>query len=240
MESAVANHPPLRSAWIAPRWHMVMVVLAILGFSALAALGAHQQAIHPAVQPQKLAVGYTFAIVMEWLMTALVWFGIRRRNVRLRELVGGRWQNLPAVLRDLGVAALFFLASNLVSALLVRFLKIDPLGAVRAFLPHNRTETALYLLMALTAGICEEIIFRAYLLKQFTAMMRNAGVAVALQGILFAVFHGNQGWRFMVIIAMDGWLLGALAYWRRSVRPGMIAHSAQDGIVGLLSPWIFR
>jgi membrane protease YdiL (CAAX protease family) len=44
----------------------------------------------------------------------------------------------------------------------------------------------------------------------------------------------------MVIIAMYGCLLGALAYWRRSVRPGMIAHFMQDGLVGLLAPYLFR
>jgi membrane protease YdiL (CAAX protease family) len=71
-------------------------------------------------------------------------------------------------------------------------------------------------------------------------MLGNAGAAVVTQGILFAVFHGNQGLRFMVIIAMYGCLLGALAYWRRSVRPGMIAHFMQDGLVGLLAPYLFR
>jgi hypothetical protein len=44
----------------------------------------------------------------------------------------------------------------------------------------------------------------------------------------------------MVIIAANGCLLGALAYLRRSLRPGMIAHFVQDGLVGLLAPYIFK
>jgi hypothetical protein len=32
-----------------------------------------------------------------------------------------------------------------------------------------------------------------------------------------------------------GWLLGLLAYWRKSLRPGMLAHGLQDSIGGLVS-----
>jgi membrane protease YdiL (CAAX protease family) len=230
----------LSSDWIAPRWHLLVVLLAVLGFSALAALGAHSRNVTPHTPPQSMVSGYTFAMVVEWLMVVLVLIGIRLRNVSLRDLIGGRWSNWQAVVRDLGIAALFFIASNIVSAILTRLLKIDPGHAIRDMLPHSGTEVALFLLLALTAGICEEIIFRGYLQKQFTAMLGNAGAAVVTQGILFAVFHGNQGLRFMVIIAMYGCLLGALAYWRRSVRPGMIAHFMQDGLVGLVAPYLFR
>ena len=225
---------------IAPRWHTLAVLLAVLGFSALAALGAHLRSMTQSGPPQRLVIGYTFAMVVEWLTVAFVWFGVRLRNVSLGDLIGGRWRNWRAVPGDFGIAAVFFLASNVVSAILTSFLKVDPGKAVRDLLPHGGTEAAFYLAMALTAGICEEVIFRGYLQKQFTAMTGNAGAAVIAQGLLFAVFHGNQGLKFMAIIAMYGWLLGALAYWRRSVRPGMIAHFAQDGLVGLLAPYLFK
>jgi membrane protease YdiL (CAAX protease family) len=225
---------------IAPRWHLLVVLLTVVGFSVLAALGAHSPSMTPPLRPQARMTGYSFGIVVEWLLVAFVWYGVRKRNVSLRDLLGGRWSNWQSVLRDLGIAALFFLASNFVSALLVRILKVDPGQAVREMLPHSEIEAALYFLMVLTAGICEEIIFRGYLQKQFTAMTGNAWPAVAVQGILFTVFHGNQGWKFMVIIVTYGCLLGALAYWRRSVRPGMIAHFAQGGLVGLLAPNLFK
>jgi hypothetical protein len=225
---------------IAPRWHTVVVLLLVLAFSALAALGTHSPGMTHPIQPQVRVMGYTFAMVVEWLILAFVWFGIRLRKVSLGDVIGGSWRNGKAVLRDLGIVVLFFFASNLVSALLTGLLKINPGLAVRDMLPHGGTEAALYLLMALTAGFCEEIIFRGYLQKQFAAMMGNAGVAVVAQGFLFALFHGNQGWKFMAIIAVYGWLLGVLACWRRSLRPGMIAHFLQDGLVGLLAPYLFR
>jgi membrane protease YdiL (CAAX protease family) len=241
MEAATySEQDRLISKLIAPRWHTLVILILILAFSAIGALGAHSPTMTPPIRLQVRVAGYVSATVVEWLILAFVWFGIRVRGVSLRDLIGGRWSNWPAVVRDLGIVIPFFIASNLVSALLTGFLKVDPSQAVRGMLPHGGIEAALYLLMALTAGFCEEIIFRGYLQRQFTEMMENAGAAVVTQGILFAVFHGNQGWKFMVIIATYGWFLGALAYWRRSVRPGMIAHFAQDGLVGLLAPYLFK
>ncbi len=228
------------SKLIAPRWHTLVILLLILAFSAIGVLGAHSSSMTPPIRPQVRVVGYVFAAVLDWMILAFVWFGIHLRNVSLRGLIGGRWSNWQAVVRDLGIAILFFIASNLVSALLTGILKVDPGQAVRGMLPHGGMEAALYLLMALTAGFCEETIFRGYLQSQFTAMMGNAGAAVVAQGILFAVFHGNQGWKFMVVIATYGWFLGALAFWRGSVRPGMIAHFVQDGLVGLLASYLFK
>ncbi len=241
MESIEVPHQDhSTSGLIAPRWHTLLILLLVLGFSTAAALGAHAHGMTPPIPRQMVVAGYTFAMVMEWLMVTAVWFGIRLRKVGLRDLIGGRWNDCGAVLRDMGIALLFFLASNAVSALLTHLLKFDPGRAMRDLLPHGGVEASVYVSMALTAGISEEIVFRGYLQKQFTAMTGNAGAAVVAQGILFAIFHGNQGLKFMVIIAMYGWLLGALAYWRRSVRPGMIAHFMQDGLVGLLAPYLFK
>jgi len=58
--------------------------------------------------------------------------------------------------------------------------------------------------------------------------------AILLQGGLFGLAHGYYG-RVMVAITVQGWLLGLLAYWRRSLRPGMLAHALQDGIGGVVA-----
>ena len=38
----------------------------------------------------------------------------------------------------------------------------------------------------------------------------------------------------MFIIAVYGCLFGLLAEWRRSLRPGMMAHFLQDSVLGLV------
>lgn len=91
-----------------------------------------------------------------------------------------------------------------------------------------------YLLLRATAGFCEEIIFRGYLQKQFSAWTHSAEAGLVLQALVFGAGHAYQGPRLMVVIAVYGCLFGLLALWRRSLRPGMIAHSLEDSLVVLL------
>jgi len=44
----------------------------------------------------------------------------------------------------------------------------------------------------------------------------------------------NQGFAKASLIGAMGAASGILAYWRRSVRPGMIAHVLQDVLGGIL------
>ena len=80
----------------------------------------------------------------------------------------------------------------------------------------------------------EELIFRGYLQKQFHAASGNALVGIIAQALLFGAGHGYQGVKSMLVIGVFGALFGALAFWRRSLRPGMIAHAWQDFLAGLL------
>jgi uncharacterized protein len=95
----------------------------------------------------------------------------------------------------------------------------------------------LWIALSVSAGICEEAIFRGYLQRQFAAFTRSAPAGIILSAIAFGAGHAYQGSRMTVLIALYGLMFGLLAHWRGSVRPGMIAHAWQDslsGLVGLL------
>ena len=58
-----------------------------------------------------------------------------------------------------------------------------------------------------------------------------------LQGVAFGLAHGYYG-KLMLAIMLHGCLLGLLAYWRKSLLPGILAHGLQDalgGVVGFFS-----
>ncbi|MGB9074642.1 MAG: type II CAAX endopeptidase family protein [Terriglobales bacterium] len=184
--------------------------------------------------------GYASVLILEWLLAGLAWWGVRLRGLRLRDLVGGQWPNWRRFFRDLLVAGGFLLFSNVVLAILVYLLKAGKNPAMREIVPHGRTEAIVYVLLSLTAGICEEILFRGYLQKQFTAITRSAVAGLLIQGVVFGIGHAYQGIRFVPVIAVYGCLFGLLAQWRRSLRPGMIAHFLQDGIVGLMASHFLR
>ena len=94
--------------------------------------------------------------------------------------------------------------------------------------------------MSLTAGFCEELIFRGYLQRQFAALTNSVWAAIVLQGLSFGAAHGYQGWKLMVVIAVYGSLFGVLVQWRRSLRPGMMTHFIQDGLWGVVAGYLMR
>jgi len=107
-------------------------------------------------------------------------------------------------------------------------------------IPHGASQLVLWVCFAVTAGVCEEAIFRGYLQTQFSVFMHSAPGGIGLSAILFGACHLYQGARLATMIALYGGLYGILAYWRKSVRPGMIAHAWQDAMGGILSSILKR
>jgi membrane protease YdiL (CAAX protease family) len=90
------------------------------------------------------------------------------------------------------------------------------------------------ILLSISAGIGEEIVFRGYLQKQFQAATGSIVAAVILQGAIFGLAHTYQGWKQVFVIAVLGILYGALVAWRRNLRASMIAHAWSDIFEGWL------
>jgi membrane protease YdiL (CAAX protease family) len=51
---------------------------------------------------------------------------------------------------------------------------------------------------------------------------------VLAQAVLFGIGHWYQGVRQVILISLLGALYGILAQWRKSLRPGIIAHAWAD------------
>jgi membrane protease YdiL (CAAX protease family) len=150
-------------------------------------------------------------------------------------LIGGRWGSLREVLRDLGIAALFWGAFVAVAWGLHAWLGQGNEKSVDVLLPQTALEIAVWIATSASAGFCEEFVFRGYVQRQALAFSQNAWVAVAVQGLVFGMMHAYQGWRAVVMISVLGMMFGGLAAWRRTLRIGMVAHAWQDVWAGWLS-----
>ena len=227
--------PSSAPARVAPWLHTILIVLLMLFLSFYGSGGRQQQE----VQRYGRLPGYASIILIEWLIVGLVWVGLRRQRVSLRELVGGRWDNFETALIDAAIAFGFWLAALVVliaAAFALGIAHTTPAEMRRTvgFLaPHNGTELLAWMAVCLTAGFCEEVIFRGFFQRQFSALLRTPWAGVVLQGVLFGASHGYQGTRHMAQLAVFGILFGILALWRRSLRPGMIAHAWQDIFSGV-------
>jgi CAAX protease family protein len=227
----IPQHDQAEYRMIAPIWHTAVVLLIL---AALFGWSAYSRSFSPMARHGRMA-GYLSVLTLEWLLTGLVWWGIRLRGLQLRDLVGGDWPNSKRIFADLLVAVGFLIFSNITLAAVGHILKVGKNPAIREIAPHGRAEVIVYLLLSLTAGICEEIVFRGYLQKQLTAVTRSAVAGLLIQGIIFGMGHGYQGVKLVPVIALYGCLFGLLAQWRRSLRPGIIAHFLQDGIAGIVA-----
>jgi hypothetical protein len=114
-------------------------------------------------------------------------------------------------------------------------LHIAALGRNVSMLPQRGIELTFWIALSVTAGICEETIFRGYLQRQFMALTKSAPAGILLSAATFGGAHAYQGFRMMILIALYGAMFGILAYWRGSVRPAMIAHAWQDSLNGVLA-----
>jgi membrane protease YdiL (CAAX protease family) len=198
----------------------------------LSAGGAVTRGSLRTTHPHGRVITYVYVMIYEWLTVAFIWWGVHRRGIRVRDIVGGDWGRPLNVLRDLGIAIGFLLVSQIVLGIIGHLLKAAANQAIRSLFPHGPVETTLFLLLALTAGFCEEVIFRGYLQRQFAALTHAVAGGIVIQAILFGAAHGYQGWKLMLVIAVFGTMFGLMACWRRSLRPGMLAHFIQDGVLG--------
>jgi len=94
-------------------------------------------------------------------------------------------------------------------------------------LPHTAGEIRLWVPLSLTAGLCEEFLFRGYLVWALTPWLGAWGAAGA-SVVVFGLAHGYQGLSFGVRAFAAGAVLGALAMGTGSILPGMLLHALID------------
>jgi uncharacterized protein len=225
---------------VAPVWHTVVFVVVTLGLTFLQA--RQRPPVSQVNLPTRLPL-YLVMIVFELMLVAYVWLlGLRPAGKSVRDIMGGKWNTWRDFWVDVGIAAGFWVV--VIAALLaVRIIlgkNSEGWEASQLLLPRTYAEMVVWVVVSVTAGFSEELVFRGYLQRQFLALTGRAEFAIVLQALVFGAAHLYQGWKGAVTIAVYGVLFGALAAWRKSLRPGMIQHAAQDTFSGLVGGFALR
>jgi membrane protease YdiL (CAAX protease family) len=225
---------------VASTGHTALLLLVFLVLAVQAAMGrAMEEWPRTLSEPGARVRLYLQMFGLLWVWVAYVWFGVRRAGGSLRSLLdaapwtAARWFRYTAI----GLAGFVFwlMLGAALGALLPP--SAEQLRGVAAMLPHTPGERLLWVAFALSAGICEEILYRGYLLRQFGALARNRSAAVVIQAVVYGLGHLALPFEMVVSVTLLGLLLGVIAVWQKSLGPGMILHSCTGlmAIIGSLA-----
>jgi uncharacterized protein len=104
-------------------------------------------------------------------------------------------------------------------------------------LPATAGERLAFVGLSLSAGVCEEIVFRGFLIAALIPVLGNVWLAVLVSSFLFGVLHAYQGTTGVARAAVLGAALSLSFVHSGSIYPAMVAHAGIDLIGGL---WLAR
>jgi membrane protease YdiL (CAAX protease family) len=110
---------------------------------------------------------------------------------------------------------------------------------IERMLPHDARELRWFSAVAITAGVCEELLYRGYLIWYLHHWMSLA-LAVAAAAIIFGVGHFYQGPRGMFLTACVGAFLAAVYLVSGSLVAAMVIHALMDLHSGRVTYRAFR
>jgi uncharacterized protein len=193
----------------------------------------------PAVDTKEKVLLYGVTILFQWALAGAVFWrglarGLRSEDIGLSSedwsgmllvglaggvLIGGlQWLNLRRIGKMKGEAP------DLLRKLAKKLLPVKPLE----FLPYS--------VLAITAGICEEFIYRGFAIAALSRAQLPSWLVVLVTSVLFGLAHAYQGRGGILSTGLFGVLLaiGRLAW--GSVVPVMLWHAGLDLAAGLAAP----
>jgi hypothetical protein len=223
---------------VAPYWHTGLLLLILLAVTLFGMWSQNRSnsggsiaSTHTGILPL-----YVSLIALEWALFSFVRWGLSKSGTTVSELVGGKWSDWKSIARDVGVAIPFWVVWESAGRVTHFLLGPDQAKKIDILLPQTIFEIVLWVAVSVSAGLCEEVVYRGYLQRQFLALTRSSMIAILAQGVIFGIGHAYQGAKQVIVITVLGLLFGLLASWRKSLRPGIIAHAWSD----IFSGWVER
>jgi len=216
--------------WCLLAFAMPALIAGLTKVVSMSDVGSHLSSVD-----QQYALSISGGVAVEWICVAGFWLFLRRRNERLQDFGVwklGNWAGWGFALTFAGLS----ITSNL------RFLPRMGLPISVAFMPRG-SHLLVALALGITAGFCEEVLFRGILMTDFARAGYGKAFQVFIPGVAFGLSHVGYsshgilaGIGIMVPTAILGMLWGiAYLLGRRGLLPCMLAHFLNDATA---LPWI--
>ena len=110
------------------------------------------------------------------------------------------------------------------------------------FLPASATQFLNFIFLAVAAGVCEEVIYRGFMVTYLREVLGTTPLATAavliIPAISFGLGHFYQGGRAVLKIILMAILFGFFYLRTGTLWPLMLLHTAIDIVGGLMSWWL--
>src|SRR5438445_9318679 len=187
---------------------------------------------------ERLAL-YASTIAFQWFAVAVVAWRAWAHGYTASQLslsIPDRSRILvPSIVGAATIAALQWLNLRRVGKL-----PVDARRALQALaeriLPQSTEELLPYLALAITAGLCEEFLYRGFAMAVLLHVGLQAWAAVLLSSVLFGVAHSYQGRGGILMTIVIGLVLGSSRLAYESLVPAIFWHSAVDVVAGTAGP----
>jgi len=212
--------------------HLLTVVLVVL-FPARAALFSYGRLVNaePGDLPRVRLSLYRQGIATQWTLAAL--------TVALWAWQGRAWTSLGVVPRPtwglLGVAVGFAIVAGYVLSQRGKALEDDEALArlrhqmrnVERLMPRRAEELRWFGWLSMTAGICEEMLYRGYLLWYLGGWFAVVP-AVLVASVVFGFGHAYQGPRGIALTTLVGLFMSAIYLLTGSLVACIVIHTLMD------------
>ncbi len=223
---------------------LILVSGASAWSGALALRDARRQAPAELTAAEKRSI-YRSGSVVLWILAAgtVIWWGLAGRSWTGLGLGVPRW-TWPAVgaflllLVALATDASRRVAPSRIAATRKR-LRIET-----PFVPVSASEFRGYAVLALSAGVGEEIAYRGFMIAVLYGWLgpgwEGAAFAIGLPALFFGAAHAYQGRRGVVGAAGGALAWGFVVLETGSVWPGVVFHASWDLFMGWLGMRVLR
>ena len=174
---------------------------------------------------------YARIICWQWLLVAAMMLVIRRHGLSMAD-VGERFGDARLTL---AVTAGLLLILGAVTVIILRRIQRSPperlaarVGPLRHILPAFGPEMVAFAFVSLNAGVCEELLYRGWLVNLLRAATGSAWIAIVVGAAAFGIGHVYQGTKGMLRTGFVGLQLAYLFVVVDSLIPGQALHAAVD------------
>lgn len=182
---------------------------------------------------------WSSTIVFLWTLVAAgvaLWMLERRSWTELRLVAPHGWR-IPGTI-GLLLAVVIFYARPVAAIARARRsnkrIKFPENVARRA--PHTRAELAWWMALSVSAGVCEEFIFRGYLIWVLRPVL-GLWLAAAASLVVFAAAHAYQGAKGVAAVGVVGGLFTLVVLVFGSLVPAIAVHVLADAGEGFVA-WL--